>query len=91
MASLRGERSAFVVMHDNWESFELFLHCNRQWSHFPSGQLQCLDRAAVRAVMNMLGVPDQCAALADIELIELGALHAFRGKPVEDLERGERI
>jgi hypothetical protein len=68
----------YEVWEENWDAFELFLHCAGQWRYCGSTPVS-LDRVAVIAVLGVLQPPDRHRELlTDLALIERGAVNALR-------------
>lgn len=72
----------FEVWPDNWRALQLFWFCGTQWQFSESGQRWSLNYAAVVAVLNTHRIPPRQHArlMADIRLIEYGALEALAKK-----------
>lgn len=75
----------FVVEHDNWEAFRLFLSCATQWRLKPMGGLQGIDYPSLESIMRMQGVKNRPERFNQVRLIERGALARFNGVSLGDL------
>ena len=89
-AELRAHRPTFEVDHDNWEPFLIFDSCATQWRLIPPAwggapEHQGLEYASVIAVLGGLRTRKQRDTFARIRLMERGALHAMRNKPLDTL------
>lgn len=76
----RGALQDLVVFECNWVALEVFLNCTTQWRMSPMGDIQALDYASVRAVIDMMGIKrkERADVFKRLRLIEAGALPALR-------------
>lgn len=65
-----------------WPVFELFRACATQWRVSSMGTRTGLDYTAVLAVARVMGL-DSAENFEHIRSLELGALAAYMGKPLE--------
>ena len=89
VAFYRQQAPADCVVHaDCWPALEVFAACATQWRLKPMGGVQGLEYTSVQAVIQMRGVLDAGELFDDVRLIEMGALAAMNGKPLDELIDG---
>lgn len=64
-----------------------FLRCSRQWRPGPGGGVFGLDYNVVLAVMALYDVPEQCAVLEDLQVIEDRAAELINAKAKAEVKR----